>query len=111
MLLPLPPPLFRQQIASLSQSSYVSPGELSDRRGGGGAKLYDDEKVLFSINHLILSATNSSILKYEQFSCELTCCLQKLLLAEFTQRFHQFCVVFPHCFECFLYGTSAVLES
>ncbi len=54
---------------------------------------------------------NSSILKYEQFSCELTCCLQKLLLAEFTQRFRQFCVFFPHCFERFLYGTSAVLDS
>jgi hypothetical protein len=37
----------------------VSPVELSDgrqeRRGGGGAKLYDGEKALSSINHSILS--------------------------------------------------------
>jgi hypothetical protein len=42
-----PHPPSRQQVVSLSQSSYVSPPELTDwRRMGGGAKSYDDEKIL-----------------------------------------------------------------
>ncbi len=35
-LLPTPSPLFRQQVVSLSQSSFVSPVELTDGEGGGG---------------------------------------------------------------------------
>jgi hypothetical protein len=56
---PLPSPLFRQQVVSLSQSSSVSPVELSDGREGGrgrGAKSYDREKAWPSINHSIHSA-------------------------------------------------------
>jgi hypothetical protein len=52
-------PLSRQQIASLSQSSCVSPVDLTERRGresGRGAKLYDREKAWPSINHSIPSA-------------------------------------------------------
>jgi hypothetical protein len=45
-LAPPPPPLhiFRQQVVSHSQSSCVSPGELTD--GGAGAKSYAGEKAL-----------------------------------------------------------------
>jgi len=60
-LLPYPPPPSRQQVGSLSQSSCVSPVELTDDkregegagggRGGGGAKLYDGEKGWSSIKH------------------------------------------------------------
>jgi hypothetical protein len=42
-------PLFRQQVVSLSQSSYASPVDLTDWRGGEGvgrgAKAYDREKA------------------------------------------------------------------
>jgi hypothetical protein len=41
-LLPHPSPLSRQQVVSLSQSSCVSPIQLTDgREGGEGAKSYD----------------------------------------------------------------------
>jgi hypothetical protein len=43
-------------VVSLSQSSCVSPVELTNGRGGRGAKTYDDEKAWPSINHSILSA-------------------------------------------------------
>jgi hypothetical protein len=47
-------PSSRQQlVVSLSQSSCVSPVELTE---GGGGKTYDREKAWPSINHLILSA-------------------------------------------------------
>jgi hypothetical protein len=50
-------PLSRQQVVSLSQSSYVSSVELTDGRGrvrgGEGAKLYDDLEAWSSINHSI----------------------------------------------------------
>ncbi len=53
----------RQQVVSLSQSSCVSPIELTDRiagrEGGRGAELYDGEKAWTSINHLILSGYNT----------------------------------------------------
>jgi hypothetical protein len=53
----LPPPFSRQQVVSLSQSSCVSPVELTDGgAGGGGAKVYDSEKARSSINYSILSA-------------------------------------------------------
>ncbi len=56
---PPPFPLSHQQVVSLSQSSSVSPVELTDRRvgerNGEGAKSYDSEKAWSSINHLILS--------------------------------------------------------
>ncbi len=56
---PHPVPLFHQQVVSLSQSSCVSPVELTDGRGrgmvGGWAKSYDGEKAWSSINQLILS--------------------------------------------------------
>jgi hypothetical protein len=45
-----PPPLFRQQIVSLSQSSYVLPVQLNER----GAKSYDSKKA--SVNRSIFSA-------------------------------------------------------
>ncbi len=46
---------------SLSQSSCVSPVELTDKtRGGGGAKLYGREKCWPSINHSILSEKTST---------------------------------------------------
>jgi hypothetical protein len=54
-LLALPLPLLsRLQVVSLSRSSCVSPVELSDGRGGRGAKSYDHEKAWSSINHSIL---------------------------------------------------------
>jgi hypothetical protein len=52
-------PISRQQDVSLSQSSCVSPVELTVRRGGGGrgdgggAKAYDGEKAWSSIYHSI----------------------------------------------------------
>jgi hypothetical protein len=53
-----PPPLSRQQVVSLSQSSCVSPVEIKCRRGGGGrgAKSYGPEKAWPSVYHSILSA-------------------------------------------------------
>jgi hypothetical protein len=58
------PPLFRQQVVSLSQSSCVSSVELTDGRGGlgggGGAKSYDGEKALSSLKHSILQYSNST---------------------------------------------------
>jgi hypothetical protein len=51
--------LSRQQVTSLSQSSYVSPFELTDGREGGagrGAESYFREKAWSSINHSIFSA-------------------------------------------------------
>ncbi len=47
---------------SLSQSSCVSPVELSDGRGGGGSgrsQSYDRQKAWSSINHSILSVLKS----------------------------------------------------
>ncbi len=64
---PSPPPPFPfinwQQIVSVSQTSCVSPVELTDGIGGegaawGGSKTYDREKVQYSINHSILSLLN-----------------------------------------------------
>jgi hypothetical protein len=53
------PPLSRQQLVSLSQSSYVSPVELTDGRDSDGdgrkAESYDCKKAWPSINHSILS--------------------------------------------------------
>jgi hypothetical protein len=63
---PIPSPLFREQVVSLSQSSCVSHVELTDGRGwwgGGGAglgeepKSYDSEKGWSSLNYSILSET------------------------------------------------------
>ncbi len=50
-LLP-PPPLFRKKVVSLSESSYVSPVELTDGGGGGreGAKSY----YRSTVNHQIV---------------------------------------------------------
>jgi hypothetical protein len=53
-----PPPVSREQVVSLSQSSSVSPVELTIAGGGGGgsgAKAYDRAKAWSSINHTILS--------------------------------------------------------
>jgi hypothetical protein len=63
-LSPAPPllSLSRQQVVSLSQSSCVSPVELSDGRGGrrgrggGRGKSYDREEAWSTINNSILSA-------------------------------------------------------
>ncbi len=58
----IPPPPFRQQIACLSQSSCVSPVELTTGRGGGGgggargAKSYHCEKAWPSMNQSKLFA-------------------------------------------------------
>ncbi len=55
-----PPPLFRQQVVCLSESSCVSPVQLSDvggGRNGGGARSYDGEKALSSINHSVVCST------------------------------------------------------
>ncbi len=52
--------LSRQQVVSLSQSSCVSPVELTE---GGGAKSYDREKARSSINHSIVSAIRKCIFK------------------------------------------------
>ncbi len=52
-----PPPLSRQPVVSLSQSSCVTPIELTDGRGGRGgrgAKSYDREKAWPSINQYSL---------------------------------------------------------
>ncbi len=54
MVLLLPDPLSRQQVVSLSQSSFVSPVELSDGRGGGrgggGAKLYEGRESVKGVD-------------------------------------------------------------
>jgi hypothetical protein len=55
-----PPTLSCKQVVSFSQSSCVSPVELTDGRGGGeesggGAKTYVGEKAWSSINPSILS--------------------------------------------------------
>jgi hypothetical protein len=59
MVLLLPDPLSRQQVVSLSQSSIVSPVELSDGRGGEGVgeeqNYTKGEKAWSSINHSIFS--------------------------------------------------------
>jgi hypothetical protein len=52
---PLPSPLFRHQVVSLSQSACVSLVELTDRRGGQGAISYNREKAWPSIKYSILS--------------------------------------------------------
>ncbi len=57
---PPPPPLSLQQIVSLSQSSCVSPVQLTDGRRGGeggrlGAESYDRKKAWASINCSLLS--------------------------------------------------------
>jgi hypothetical protein len=52
---PPPPLLFRQEIVPLSQSTCVSPVELTDKGGGGrGAKSYGSDKVWSSLNNFIL---------------------------------------------------------
>jgi hypothetical protein len=61
LLAHLPAPISRLQVVSLSQSSYVSPVELTNGRGGrseGGAKSYDHEKAWSSIYYPILSGKN-----------------------------------------------------
>jgi hypothetical protein len=50
------PTLSRHQVVSLSQSSYCHRSSLLTGEGGAGAKSYDGEKALSSINHAILSA-------------------------------------------------------
>jgi hypothetical protein len=53
-----PFPLFRQQVVSLSQSSCVLSVDLTDGKGGGdvrGAKSFNCEEALSSLNHSILS--------------------------------------------------------
>ncbi len=62
---PLPP--FRKNVVSLSQSSCVSPVQLIDGRGAGGAKSYDDEKAWSSLNRLILAVQN--ILGVKEKNC------------------------------------------
>ncbi len=63
----LPPsPLSHQQLVSLSQSSCVSPVELTDGRGGReegghGDESYDRKKAWASINHSILSGLSTEI--------------------------------------------------
>jgi hypothetical protein len=56
---PLSPALFSHQVVSLSQSSCVSPSSLLTGGVGGecgrGAKPYDREKALHSINYAKLS--------------------------------------------------------
>ncbi len=52
---PLPPPLSRQQVVSLCESSYVASGAYWPERGLG-AKSYNGEKAWPSINHSIFSA-------------------------------------------------------
>ncbi len=70
LLLPPPSPRFsRQQGVSLSQTSCVSPGKLTDGRGGKGFKSYNSEEAQSSIMHKILSswsAINHSILSGEE---------------------------------------------
>jgi hypothetical protein len=54
-LLAHPLPLSGPPVVSLSQSSCVTPIEITDGMGdGGGAILYDGEKAWSSVNHLIL---------------------------------------------------------
>jgi hypothetical protein len=59
MVLLLPHPLSRQQVVSVSQSSFVSPVDLRDGRGGGGVgeelNYTKGEKAWSSINHSICS--------------------------------------------------------
>ncbi len=56
--LALAAPSSDQKFVSLSQSSCVSPVAFTDGRAGqgvgGGAKSYDSEKAMSSINHYIL---------------------------------------------------------
>ncbi len=58
---PPPSPLSRHQVISLSQSSCVSPAELTDGEGGEGASgrraklLYDRKKAWSSGNNSVLS--------------------------------------------------------
>jgi hypothetical protein len=56
-LAPLPPlvPISRQQIVSLTKSSFVLRPERGWGEGGRGAKSYDGEKAWSSVNHSILS--------------------------------------------------------
>ncbi len=50
-------PLSHQQLFSISQSSCVSPVQLTEGRAGGwGAESYDRKKAEHSINHSVLSA-------------------------------------------------------
>ena len=61
LLAHLPAPISRSQVVSLSQSSYMSPVELTNGRGGrseGGAKSYNHEKAWSSIYYPILSGKN-----------------------------------------------------
>jgi hypothetical protein len=54
--IPLPTPLSRHRLVSLSESFCVSPVRLTTGRGGGlGVESYDGEKAWPSINNLILS--------------------------------------------------------
>jgi hypothetical protein len=63
LALPPPPlpPLFREQVVSRSQSSCVSPVELTDGRGRRGrgwgvTKSYDGEEAWFSVNQSMFYA-------------------------------------------------------
>jgi hypothetical protein len=64
MTLAPPPPISRRQVVSLSQSSCVSPVELTDGGGGVGGvpNAYDNEKAWTSKNHSILSGRKDIIL-------------------------------------------------
>ncbi len=55
-----PHPLFRRKIFCISQSSCVSPIELTEGEGGGvgGAKSYDGEKAWSTMNNSILPAAH-----------------------------------------------------
>jgi hypothetical protein len=67
------PPLSRLQVVSLSQSSCMSPVELTDGKGVGGwrgAKSYDCEKYWSSIYHSILSMAYK-LLKALTVRCQL----------------------------------------
>jgi hypothetical protein len=65
--------LSRQQVVSLSQSTCVSPVELTDgKRGGGGgqgAKSFESEKAWPYINHSILSAACTYTVLYICMAC------------------------------------------
>jgi hypothetical protein len=69
-LLPHPLPLSRQQDVSLSQSSFVSPVELTDVRRGEGVwqepKSYDGKKARSSINYSVLSGRNALLKKEKE---------------------------------------------
>ncbi len=76
-----PTPRSRQQVVPLSQSSCVSPVNLTEWGGGGrGAKLYGREKAWSSINHSIFYAHSQStfiftgtIYTHEQFNPIVSC--------------------------------------